>query len=157
MRIEVESGALSGEGSGQTQLVGRIRDLAGELSRASSASSSAGDPQLSGAVDECLATWARSLTMLAGSVEGLGANLGAAVGSVFPVVGTGVGFAVGTAGGAIVGGIVGSGAGTWVVGHTREAVADGAQWVGDETDKAWDSTAGARHAVADGLDKINPF
>jgi len=31
MRIEVESGALSGEGSEQTQLAGRIRELAGEL------------------------------------------------------------------------------------------------------------------------------
>jgi hypothetical protein len=81
MRIEVESGALSGEGSGQTQLAGRIRELAGELGRASSASCSAGDPQLSWAIDECLATWARSLAMLAGSVEGLGANLDAASGA----------------------------------------------------------------------------
>jgi hypothetical protein len=35
-----------------------------------------------------------------------------------------------------------------------EFVADKAQWVGDETDKAWDGTAGARHAVADGADTV---
>jgi hypothetical protein len=109
-----------------------------------------------GAANDAALSWGGAAAGMAVGSRAGGAA-GAAVGSVFPVVGTGVGFAVGTAGGTIVGGIVGSGAGTWVAGHTREAVADGAQWVGDETDKAWDSTAGARHAVADGLDKINPF
>jgi hypothetical protein len=81
VRIEVEAGALSAEGAGQSQLAGQIMELAGELGRASAAACAAGDPQLSGAINDCLATWSQSLSMLAGSVEGLGANLSGAAGA----------------------------------------------------------------------------
>jgi uncharacterized protein YukE len=109
-----------------------------------------------GAANDAVLSWggAASGAAIGSRVGGAG---GAAIGSAFPVVGTGIGFAVGTAGGAIVGGVAGSGAGALVASYTRDTVADGAQWVGDTTDKGWDATAGARHAVADGLDKINPF
>jgi hypothetical protein len=78
VRFEVEAGTLSAEGAGQSQLAGQITELAGELARASSAACAAGDPRLSGAIDDCLASWSDSLSMLAGSVEGLSGNLGAA-------------------------------------------------------------------------------
>jgi phage tail tape-measure protein len=109
-----------------------------------------------GAANDAALSWGGAASgAWAGSRAGGAA--GAAVGSVFPVVGTGVGAAVGTAGGAIVGGIVGSGAGSWVADHTREAAADFAQGAGDRADDVWDSTAGARETIGDGLDKINPF
>jgi Excreted virulence factor EspC, type VII ESX diderm len=78
VRIEVETGTLSAEGAGHSQLAGQIAELAGELARASSAACAAGDPHLSAAIDGCLATWSQALGMLAGSVEGLGTNLGGA-------------------------------------------------------------------------------
>jgi hypothetical protein len=81
VRIEVETGALSAEGAGQAQLAGQIVELGGELARASSAACAAGDPRLSGAITDCLASWSRSLSMLAGSVEGVGTNLDAAAGA----------------------------------------------------------------------------
>lgn len=81
MRLEVEPGALTAEGGGQSELAGRILELAGELQSATSASCAAGEPHLSAAIDGCLAGWSQSLAMLAGSVEGLGANLNAAAGA----------------------------------------------------------------------------
>ena len=75
MRIEVEPGSLSAEGAGQTQLAGQILELGSTLQVASSAASAAGDPQLTGAINDCLLAWSDSLAMLAGSVEGTGGNL----------------------------------------------------------------------------------
>jgi len=75
MRLEVDAGALSAEGGGQTQLASEITELAAALQGATSAACAAGDPQLTGAINDCLAAWSDSLAMLAGSVEGTGANL----------------------------------------------------------------------------------
>lgn len=75
MRIEVDPGALSAEGGGQTQLAGQILELGNALQTASSAASAAGDAQLTGAINDCLLAWSDSLAMLAGSVEGTGGNL----------------------------------------------------------------------------------
>jgi len=75
MRLEVDAGALSAEGGGQTQLASQIRELAGAIQGATSAGCAAGDPQLTGVINDCLAAWSDSLAMLAGSVEGTGANL----------------------------------------------------------------------------------
>jgi hypothetical protein len=81
VRIEVEAAALDAESAGQSQLAAQIRELTGELGRASAAACAAGDPGLSGAIDDCLAAWSHSLAMLASSVEGLGTNLGGASGA----------------------------------------------------------------------------
>jgi len=78
MRIEVDPGALSAEGTGQTQLAGQILELGSSLEAATSAACAAGDPQLSGAINDCLLAWSDSLAMLADSVEGTGANLSGA-------------------------------------------------------------------------------
>lgn len=75
MRIEVDAGALTAEGAGQTQLAGQIMELQGVLRGATSAACAAGDPQLTGAINDCLAAWSDSLAMLAGSVEGMAGNL----------------------------------------------------------------------------------
>jgi phage tail tape-measure protein len=97
-----------------------------------------------------------------------GAAVGAAVGSVVPVIGTAAGGAVGGVVGAIGGGIVGSGlAGAaadatkdWAV-NTGQDVAnwtvDQANGIAHTASDAWDKTAGARHAVADVADALNPF
>jgi len=78
MRIEVDTGALSSEGGEQTQLSGQIMGLASALQGATSAACAAGDGQLTGAINDCLTAWSDSLAMLAGSVEGTGANLSGA-------------------------------------------------------------------------------
>ena len=78
MRIEVEPGGLGAEGASQAQLAGHIRELAGKLASASSAACATGDPELSGAIESYLAGCSESLTVLANSVAGIGANLGSA-------------------------------------------------------------------------------
>ena len=75
MRVEVDTGALSTEGAGQTGLAGQILELQRAVHGARSAVGAAGDPQLSGAIDNCLSAWSESLAMLAGSVGGMGGNL----------------------------------------------------------------------------------
>jgi hypothetical protein len=77
-RFEIEPGQLAAASGSQSQLAGRIMELRGELARASSAAWAAGDPSLSAAITDCLASWSDSLTMLAQSVEGGAGNLSAA-------------------------------------------------------------------------------
>ena len=76
--FEVEPGQLAAASGSQSHLAGRITELRGELARASTAACAAGDPALSAAITDCLASWSDSLTMLADSVEGGAGNLSAA-------------------------------------------------------------------------------
>jgi hypothetical protein len=77
-RIEAQPDGLAAAGGAQRQLAGRIAELSARVGSASSASGAAGDPAVSGAISDCLGSWAASLAMLSDSVGGLGGNLTAA-------------------------------------------------------------------------------
>jgi len=78
VRFEVETGAVSAAAARQQQVAGRITELSGRLTRASSASCMAGDPAVNAALAACLASWQDSLEMLSVSVGTLATNLSGA-------------------------------------------------------------------------------
>jgi len=80
-RIEAQPDALSGAGARQSELAGRLSELAERLTGASSAACAAGDPDLSGAISDSVLSWQASLALLSQSVGGLATNLTAASGA----------------------------------------------------------------------------